>query len=100
MTSYAYADVIIDISHEKVDRAFQYGIPKGLEAEIYVGVCVRVPFGKGNVTRKGYVVGLSNTPEFDTERIKEIAGVVTGSISVQSQLIQLAWWMRETYGAQ
>ncbi len=52
MTSYAYADVIIDISHEKVDRAFQYGIPKGLEAEIYVGVCVRVPFGKGNVTRK------------------------------------------------
>lgn len=36
MTSYAYADVIIDISHEKVDRAFQYGIPKGLEAEIYV----------------------------------------------------------------
>lgn len=99
MTSYAYADVIIDISHEKVDRAFQYGIPKGLEAEIYVGVCVRVPFGKGNVTRKGYVVGLSNTPEFDTERIKEIAGVVTGSISVQSQLIQLAWWMRETYGA-
>ena len=99
MTSYAYADVIIDISHGKVDRAFQYGIPKGLEAEIYVGVCVRVPFGKGNVTRKGYVVGLSNTPEFDTERIKEIAGVVTGSISVQSQLIQLAWWMRETYGA-
>ena len=24
---------------------------------------------------------------------------MTGSISVQSQLIQLAWWMRETYGA-
>ena len=83
MTSYAYADVIIDISHEKVDRAFQYGIPKGLEAEIYVGVCVRVPFGKGNVTRKGYVVGLSNTPEFDTERIKEIIQLVFSYLAVK-----------------
>lgn len=97
--AFAYADVIIDISHEKVDRAFQYRIPVELSASVCVGVCVRVPFGKGNVTRKGYVVGLSSAPGFDTERIKEIAGVVTGNLSVQSQLIQLAWWMRETYGS-
>lgn len=99
MIKYTYADIIIDISHEKVDRTFQYRIPEELAGEIYVGVRVKVPFGKGNAARKGFVVGLSNTPEFDTERMKEIAGVVTESISVQSQLIQLAWWMRETYGS-
>ena len=50
-----YADVIIDISHEKVDRDFQYRIPAELEQEIKQGVVVTVPFGKGNTLRKGYV---------------------------------------------
>lgn len=96
---HSFADVIIDISHEKVDRAFQYRIPESLAGEVFVGVSVSVPFGKGNVLRKGYVVGLSDTPEFDIDKIKEIAGVVTGSVSVQSQLIQLAWWMKKEYGS-
>jgi primosomal protein N' (replication factor Y) len=43
-----YADVIIDISHEKVDRPFQYRIPSRLLGQIEVGVCVTVPFGKGD----------------------------------------------------
>ncbi|MEG2870723.1 MAG: DEAD/DEAH box helicase family protein, partial [Clostridium sp.] len=94
-----YANVIIDISHEKVDRTFQYKIPEHLSELIFVGVQVLVPFGSGNTLRKGYVVGLSNTSEFDLNKTKEIAGVVTEGMSVQSQLIQLAWWMRRTYGA-
>lgn len=97
--SHRYADVIIDISHEKVDRTFQYRIPEQLLADISVGVQVSVPFGNGNAGRKGYVVGLSETPEFDINKIKDIAGIVTGGISVQSQLIRLAWWMREKYGS-
>lgn len=97
--SHRYADVIIDISHEKVDRTFQYRIPEQLMADISVGVQVSVPFGNGNAGRKGYVVGLSETPEFDINKIKNIAGIVTGGISVQSQLIRLAWWMREKYGS-
>lgn len=94
-----YASVIIDISHEKVDRTFQYLVPERLAGSIYVGVLVSVPFGNGSTLRKGYVVGLGDTPEFDIERMKEIAGVVAGGVSVQSQLIQLAWWMREIYGS-
>lgn len=97
--SHFFANVIIDISHEKVDRTFQYLIPERLAAEIYVGVQVSVPFGNGNTLRKGYVVGLKSTPEFDIGKTKEIAGVVTGGMSVQSQLIQLAWWIRSTYGS-
>ena len=33
-----YADVIIDISHEKVDRDFQYRVPEELEPAIKPGV--------------------------------------------------------------
>ena len=94
-----YADIIIDISHEKVDRPFQYRIPSELEGQVTIGLRVTIPFGNGNGLRKGYVVGLSDTPKLDKERIKEIAGIEAGSTSVQSQLIQLAWWMRKTYGA-
>ena len=97
--AYQYADIIIDISHEKVDRPFQYRIPTQLAEEIMAGTCVTVPFGKGNSLRTGYVVGMGNTAEYDPSRIKEIAGIAPGSMSVQSQLIRLAWWMRERYGA-
>ena len=45
--AYQYADIIIDISHEKVDRPFQYRIPAQLAEEITAGTCVTVPFGKG-----------------------------------------------------
>lgn len=32
-----YADIIIDISHEKVDRPFQYRIPAELAGAVYPG---------------------------------------------------------------
>ena len=41
-----YADVIIDISHEKVDRPFQYRIPDELKEKLSLGMSVLVPFGK------------------------------------------------------
>ena len=94
-----YANIIIDISHEKVDRTFQYRIPEILEGRLDVGMQVEIPFGLGNHLRKGYVVDITGTAEYDTDKIKEVAGIVTGSVSAESQLIQLAWWMKERYGS-
>ena len=50
-----YANIIIDISHEKVDKTFQYRIPDKLRNILEEGMCVQVPFGKGNRLRQGYV---------------------------------------------
>ena len=94
-----YADVIIDISHEKVDRDFQYRIPDELEQEIKPGVVVTVPFGKGNTLRKGYVIGVTGKAKYDTARIKEIQSVSTDDETTESRLIALAAWMKETYGS-
>ena len=94
-----YASIIIDISHENVDRTFQYRIPEGLLSDIRIGTQVSVPFGNGNRTRKGYVVDITDKTEYDITKIKEIAGVVSGSVTAGSQLIALAWWMKEQYGA-
>ena len=37
-----YADIIVDISHEKLDRSFQYRVPLEMEDEIQVGMVVTI----------------------------------------------------------
>lgn len=94
-----YASVIVDISHENVDRTFQYRIPEALLPDIRVGVLVSIPFGAGNRTRKGYVVDITEKAEYDENKIKELAGVVSKSVTAGTQLIRLAWWLKEHYGS-
>jgi primosomal protein N' (replication factor Y) len=94
-----YARIIIDISHEKVDRTFDYRIPAGLFDEVAVGSLVLIPFGKGNSMRKGYVVGIAAHADYDPDKIKDIAGIVTDGVSAESLLISLAWWLKERYGS-
>ncbi|MDO4306404.1 MAG: primosomal protein N' [Eubacteriales bacterium] len=94
-----YADIIVDISHEKVDRSFQYRVPEELEKDIRVGAVVTIPFGNGNHERKGYVIGLSENPKFDLHRMKTIRGLCSGEETTESRLIALAAWMREYYGS-
>ena len=52
-----YADIIVDISHEKLDRPFQYRVPEHMQEILDVGMCVTIPFGRSNKLIKGYVVG-------------------------------------------
>ena len=93
-----YADVIVDLSVKNVDRAFQYRIPEALIDRVTLGAQVSVPFGKGDGFRKGIVVGLSAVPSFDPGKLKEIAGILPGAVSMDSQMLALAYWMKERYG--
>ena len=94
-----YANVIIDISHEKVDRPFQYRIPDTLKEKLAVGMCVQIPFGTGNRKRKGYVIEITDKNEYQEERIKEIDGIVTDNLPAEADAVRLAAWMRQTYGS-
>ena len=94
-----YASIIIDISHENVDRIFQYRIPKEMLKDVRIGSQVCVPFGSGNRVRKGYVVDITEKADFDKARLKDVAGLVDGSVTADSRLIELAWWMKEQYGS-
>ena len=91
-----YANIIVDISHEKLDKTFQYLIPEELQEEVCVGVLVNVPFGNRSIT--GYVVELTDEAEFDVSRLKPIRNVKKDSVPIESQLIALAGWMRRNYG--
>ena len=92
-----YANIIVDISHEKLDKTFQYLVPEHMADEISVGVLVDIPFGHRTIT--GYVVELTDEAEFDVSRMKPIIGVKKDSVPIESQLIALAGWMRKNYGA-
>ena len=94
-----YADIIIDISHEAIDRTFQYRIPEEIRDRIRVGMQVSIPFGRGNALRTGYVVALSDVAEFDEERMKEIDHIRLGSVEIEGSLIELAAFIREKYGS-
>ena len=94
-----YADVIVDISHEKVDRPFQYRIPQELSEAVYPGVRVHVPFGNGNRDKVGYVVDISVQPDYPVEKIKSITTVDDKGITAESSQIQVAYWMKRQYGS-
>ena len=94
-----YADIIVDISHEKLDRSFQYRVPLEMEDEIQVGMVVTIPFGNGNHERKGYVIGLSKEPELDPSKIKPLKGISSSQETTEEKLIVLAAWIKERYGS-
>ena len=94
-----YADVIVDITHEKLDRPFQYRVPERLREKLETGMCVTVPFGAGNKLLQGYVVGLSEECQFDPARTKDILGLTEKGVGVEDKLIGLAAWIRRNYGS-
>lgn len=94
-----FANVIVDIAHEKVDKPFQYKIPEHLLGILEVGQAVEIPFGKGDTLRKGYVVDISDVPEFPVEKMKEISGIAVGDVAVEDTMIKLAYFIKQRYGS-
>lgn len=93
-----FANIIIDITHEKLDKIFQYKIPAHLEGALLVGMEVLVPFGRGNRLTKGYVIGFSDTCSYDLSKIKEIQDISRKGIAIEGKLVALAAWMKNHYG--
>lgn len=94
-----FANIIVDISLEKLDRTFQYRVPEELQGILKEGMQVRIPFGKGGRTLTGYVLELTDTCEWDEKKLKPILGLAEKGIRLEGQLIALAAWMRRTYGS-
>ena len=93
-----YADVIMDITHEKLDKIFQYIVPQELEESLKTGMEVCVPFGKGDTVRNGYIVGFSEKCDYDASKMKKILRPAENRVAVEASLVELAAWMKESYG--
>ena len=97
--SRVYADVIVDISQEKLDKTFQYEVPEALQKQAEIGKQVRISFGNGKRELTGYIVGLSGEAKIAPERIKPILKVEEKGMEIESRLISLAAWIAREYGS-
>ena len=98
MTAPLYADIIIEISHEQLDRPFQYTVPDELRGILRVGDSVNVPFGRANKVISGYCIELKDTPDYPEDKLKSIIEIRSGEMGAEGNMIALAWWMRSHYG--
>ena len=93
-----FADVVIDISHENLDRTYQYRVPEELVSAAVIGAPVEIPFGAGNRSVKGYLIGLSQEPKIEINRIKPLKAIEKNGLVMESRMIALAARMKEMFG--
>ena len=94
-----YAQVIVDIEAEELDRPFTYRIPEEMREDCVPGCSVRIPFGRNNREIQGYVIGLSDESTLPEEKIKNLLAVTAGGETAEGRLVQLAAWMSRRYGS-
>ncbi len=85
------AEVIINSTAKKLNRTFDYNIPKELEELVFVGSKVLVPFGTFKTLEEAHVIKIKESSEF---KIKDIAKVENGLTDKQ---IELANWISKRY---
>lgn len=85
------AEIIINRTAKKLNRTFDYKVPKEMEEYIYVGTKVLVPFGRAKKLEEGFVVGFKEKTEYEVKEIVKIEDNLT-----ESQ-IELAKWMAKMY---
>ncbi len=94
-----YANVIVDISHEAVDRPFTYIIPDRLIDRCHPGTRVMAPFGRGDRLKVGIIVDIKQHPDIPITRLKEIDSIVLSQDATDSRLIELAAFIKKRYGS-
>ena len=99
-----YAEVIIDIAYNKLDRPFTYRVPGRMQQVLQPGSLVMVPFGSHNGIRKGYVIALKEECDLPPEKIKEIAELPVSDSGYSEDedgatAIALAAWMKNRCGS-
>ena len=85
------AEIIINRTAKRLNRTFDYNIPKELEELIMIGSNVIVPFGKSGSLTDGYVIGIKENTSYEVKDIAQIKH------NLSKKQIELAKWMAKKY---
>ena len=86
-----YAQVIVDISNDAVDRVFEYvALP-----DTKIGMRVCVPFANRSVL--GYVVGLCEDTTFDKSKIKSIISNKESVPKIKPEILEVSKFLAEHF---
>ena len=86
------AQVIVDISNSEVDRIFDYAFS---DPCVQCGSRVSIPFGNRKI--EGYVIGIRDTTDVPTDKLKEICEVLDDRPVISGEMMSLAEFMRQRY---
>lgn len=94
-----YAEVVVGISIDKLDRTFCYRIPESFgNPDALIGTEVIVPFGRGNRETKAFVVEVKEDTDIDKSLVKDILRKSETGVQIEGKLIKLAYWLKSNYG--
>ena len=82
-----YAEIIVDIAAEQVDRVFTYRVPDTLSLQ--PGMRVRVPFGPRE--KEGFVIRLKEQADYDEEKIRPVLAALEDYPALLPPLMELAF---------
>jgi primosomal protein N' (replication factor Y) len=88
-----YAEILIDLISDAVDRPFDYRIPGHLRGRAVPGSAVRVPFGRREY--RGYILRL--LPHPSVEEVREIISLEGSEPLLQREQLALLHWMAHRY---
>jgi primosomal protein N' (replication factor Y) len=93
MSEMRFAEVIVDIPAQEVDRPFTYEIPPHLFSSINPGSVVLVPFGKRQ--QIGYVESLSSSTSLDSTL--PIIDILEDTPVFGLEMVELCRWIADYY---
>ena len=83
---------------QSIDRTLDYSIPPRLVHVLKVGQLVRVPLGRGNRPKRGYVISIKPTTEFPNNgKIKPVKEIEDDRVLVSPRMMELARWISRYY---
>ncbi|MBQ9103505.1 MAG: primosomal protein N' [Clostridia bacterium] len=86
-----FADVIVDITHEAVDKIFEYSF---YDNNVLLGSRVIVPFG--NKVIEGIVIKVKEKSDYSPEKIKPIYRVIENTPALIPETIELMDFVKST----
>lgn len=110
-----FANIIIDLTTEALNKSFVFKVPESLEGKIKRGDKVIVPFGRGNKDREGYVLEILSLSELKEKKfyktdkyfksadaidnLKEIKDIANTKIAANDILLKIAIFLYREYAA-
>ena len=92
-----YAQVIVDVSHGRLDRIFEYALPAEMTDRVTIGHRVLIPFGSGNKETEGFVLGLSSLCSYDPAKVTRLLRTLDEENALLPEQVALARWMADRY---
>lgn len=87
--------VAVEQTVYRIDKPYDYLLPKSLLQDNLVGCRVLIPFGNGSATRQGLIIGLTDKCDYPFEKLKTIIAVLDVTPIVNNEMLKLAEWMKK-----